>query len=252
MASFVLVPGAGGDPGYWYRVVPPLTGAGHVVVAVDLPNHDGVTLTDQVDAVVAAAVSAPRPVVLVAQSMGGQLAPAVCDRMPVDALVYLNAMIPAPGETAGAWWDAVGQSDAAHAAAVRDGRDPDTDVGPEAIFFHDLPDDVVAVLAAGEGRMPPDSLFTSPQPTRTHPTVPTLVLAGRDDRLFPAELQQRVAHQRVDVDVEILPGGHLLALSQPIVLVTRLLSLLDALCDDRPRVGRVSAPAAAAESRRCR
>ncbi len=229
MATFVLVPGAGGDPGSWYRVSPLLTAAGHRAVAVDLPNHDGVTLADQVDAVVAAAGSVPHPLVLVAQSMGGQLAPAVCDRTPVDALVYLNAMIPAPGETAGAWWDAVGQGDAARAAAIRDGRDPDADFDPAAVFFHDLPDDVVAVLTAGEDRMPPDSLFVAPQPMRSHPPVPTRVLAGRDDRLFPAELQQRVAHERLGVDAEILPGGHLLALSQPTALAQRLLSLLDEL-----------------------
>ena len=34
---------------------------------------------------------------LVAQSLGGFTAPLVCDRVPVDLLVLLNAMIPEPG-----------------------------------------------------------------------------------------------------------------------------------------------------------
>ena len=45
---------------------------------------------------------------IVAQSMGGFSAPLACDRLPVDHLVLLNAMIPLPGETAGQWWDKVG------------------------------------------------------------------------------------------------------------------------------------------------
>lgn len=40
MATFVLVPGAGGVAWYWHRVVPLLQGAGHDVVAVDLPGDD--------------------------------------------------------------------------------------------------------------------------------------------------------------------------------------------------------------------
>jgi hypothetical protein len=40
MALFVLVPGAGGMPWYWHRVVPLLGSAGHQAIAVDLPGDD--------------------------------------------------------------------------------------------------------------------------------------------------------------------------------------------------------------------
>src|SRR5437773_11971972 len=40
-------------------------------------------------------------VIVVAQSLGGFSAPLVCERVPVELLVLLNAMIPAPGETGG-------------------------------------------------------------------------------------------------------------------------------------------------------
>lgn len=228
MATFVLIPGAGGDPGYWYRVSPLLAAAGHTPVAVDLPNHDGVTLSDQVDAVVAAVSAVPvsRPLVVVAQSMGAQIAPAVCDRLPVALLVYLNAMIPEPGETAGAWWSAVGQEAAQRDAAVRDGRDPDAPFDPTVGFFHDLPAEVVAHLMSGGERVPPDSLFSSDPTTRAHPPVPTRVLAGRDDRLFPPALQRRVSRDRLGIEAEVIPGGHLLALSRPGELVERLLGFL--------------------------
>jgi hypothetical protein len=34
---------------------------------------------------------------VVAQSFGGFTAPLVCERVPVDLLVMLNAMVPSPG-----------------------------------------------------------------------------------------------------------------------------------------------------------
>ena len=40
MATYVLIPGAGGDAWYWHRVVPELEARGHDVVAVDLPAAD--------------------------------------------------------------------------------------------------------------------------------------------------------------------------------------------------------------------
>ncbi|SFE55076.1 hypothetical protein SAMN05216574_104152 [Blastococcus tunisiensis] len=48
------------------------------------------------------------------------------------------------------------------------------------------------------------------------------MVAGRDDRLFPLEFQRRVAAQRLGLDVDELPGGHLLALSRPAELADRL------------------------------
>ena len=82
--------------------------------AVALPNWPGATLADHADAIVAAGAGADE-VVLVAQSMGGFSAPLACHRLPVVELVLLNAMIPAPGETAGEWWGNTGQAEAMRA-----------------------------------------------------------------------------------------------------------------------------------------
>lgn len=40
MRTFVLIPGAGGDPWYWHRVVSLLQEVGHDAVAVDRPGND--------------------------------------------------------------------------------------------------------------------------------------------------------------------------------------------------------------------
>jgi pimeloyl-ACP methyl ester carboxylesterase len=101
MANYVLIPGAGGDAWYWHRLVPELQLRGHDVVAVDLPaGDDSAGLTEYADAVVDS-IGARSELILVAQSLAGFTAPFVCDRVPVNLLVLLNPMIPAPGRDRG-------------------------------------------------------------------------------------------------------------------------------------------------------
>jgi len=220
--SFVLVPGAGGNAGFWQLVEPLLRRAGYHSVAVTLPNWSGATFSDHADAIVAAA-GAPDEVTLVAQSMGAFAAPLTCDRLPVAELVLLNAMIPAPGETAGEWWDNTGQAEAVRSNDLREGRDPDAGFDAQTYFLHDLPPDVLQLLMSSGEAEPVDSLFETRFPLTRWPDAPTTVLAGRDDRFFPYDFQRRIARDRLGLEVEQLPGGHLLALSQPEALAARLL-----------------------------
>ena len=220
--SFVLVPGAGGNAGYWQLVEPLIRDAGFRCVAVSLPNWPGATFADHADAIVAAAESA-EDVTLVAQSMGAFSAPLACERLPVSELVLLNAMIPTPGETAGEWWGNTGQAEAMRSNDVREGRDPDAGFDAETHFLHDLPPEVLALLTSSGDEEPAASLFETGFALERWPDVPTTVLAGRDDRFFPYEFQRRLARERLDLEAEPLPGGHLLALSQPDALVARLL-----------------------------
>jgi pimeloyl-ACP methyl ester carboxylesterase len=220
--SFILVPGAGGKAGFWQLVEPLLRRAGYHSVAVTLPNWSGATFSDHADAIVAAA-GAPDEVTLVAQSMGAFAAPLTCDRLPVAELVLLNAMIPAPGETAGEWWGNTCQADAMRSNDLREGRDPDADFDAQTYFLHDLRPDVLEVLMSSGEAEPVDSLFETRFPLTRWPDVPTTVLAGRNDRFFPYEFQRRIARERLGLEVEQLPGGHLLALSQPEALAARLL-----------------------------
>jgi pimeloyl-ACP methyl ester carboxylesterase len=118
MTTFVCVPGAGGAAWYWHRVVPLLEEAGHEAIAVDLPGDDGrAGLSAYADRILEAIGA--RQVVLVVQSLGGFTAPLVCARIRVRMLVFVNAMIPVPGETAGEWWDNTEAIAARIAAAER-------------------------------------------------------------------------------------------------------------------------------------
>ena len=68
----------------------------------------------------------PDPVV-VAQSMGGFSAVMACDRIRVERLILVNAMVPAPGETPGEWWTATGAITARIAAAEAGGYGSEVD-----------------------------------------------------------------------------------------------------------------------------
>jgi pimeloyl-ACP methyl ester carboxylesterase len=217
--TFVLVPGAGGDTWFWHRLVAQLEGRGHRAVPVELPAADETAgLAVYADTVVAA-IGHRSPVVLVAQSMGGLTAPLVCARLPVQLLVLLNAMIPRPGETGGEWWTVTGQGEAAANYLQELGLPAELD--DDGTYFHDVPADVVA--AAKEQPLAQSARpFEDPWPLERWPDVPTRVVAGREDRLFPLEFQRRVAAERLGIAADEIPGGHLVALSRPVELADRL------------------------------
>jgi thioesterase domain-containing protein len=126
VSTFVLVPGAGGQAWYWHRLVPELQARGHEAIAVDLPAADDAAgFAEYADAVVAAIGDRRTGLVLVGQSLAGFTVPLVAERLPVEGIVLLNAMVPKPGESGGEWWDATGQAGARAAYAERGGRSAD-------------------------------------------------------------------------------------------------------------------------------
>lgn len=221
MANYVLVPGAGGDPWSWHRVVSELSARGHDAVAVALPaGDDRAGWVEYADAVVAA-IGDREEVIVVAHSLGGFTAPIACARAKVDLLVLVNAMIPRPNETGGAWWSST-KASAAHRECLAslgfsaaDAQDDDV------VYYHDLPPEIAA-----EARRRPTVQSATPMdriwPLAAWPPVRTRVLVGRDDRLFPAAMQRRVARERLGIDADEIAGGHMLALSRPRELADRL------------------------------
>jgi hypothetical protein len=219
MATYVLIPGAGGAAWYWGRVVPLLERAGHVAIAVDLPGDDADAGLPEYTRIVLAAIGDSSDVVLVAQSLGGFTAALVCAAVPVMSLVFVNAMIPKSGETPGEWWDNTGAVEARAAAANVGGYG---DFDPVTYFLHDVPDDVAAEAADHE-RPEVDIVFGSRCVFASWPALPIRVLCGADDRFFPVEFQQRVASERLGVTADVATGGHLIALARPDAVAEYLL-----------------------------
>lgn len=222
MTTFVLVPGAGGQAWYWHRLVPELERLGYRAIAVDLPAADpDAGLTDYADIVIDAMgdVAGDRDVVVVGQSMGSYTAMLVCARVPARLLVLVNAMTPKLGEPPGECWEATGLREARAEQARRDGRDPDAPFDPFFEFLHDVPPDVI------ESGPPPPEQADKPFeefPLERWPNVPIRFVQGRDDRFSPIEYQRTVVRDRLGIDLDELPGGHLLALSQPNALADLL------------------------------
>jgi hypothetical protein len=221
MTTFALIPGAGGTAWYWHRITPLLAAAGHQAVAVDLPSDDETAGLPEYASTVLAAIGNARDVVLVAQSLGGFTAPLVAEKIGVRGIVFVNAMIPVPGETPGTWWAATGWEQARASAAERGGYGTDLDLA--VYFLHDVPPEVAA---AGEPYQRPeaDVVFGSVCDFGSWPAVPIRAVAGADDRFFPAAFQRGLARDRLGIEADVLPGGHLIALSQPGRLAAYLLA----------------------------
>jgi len=123
MGHFLLVHGAWHGAWCWQRVLPGLMAAGHRAHAVTLTGvgerahllHPGIDLETHITDVMAAMDAEElNDVVLVVHSYAGMLGTAVADRRPerLRHLVYLDAVLPKPGES----WSST------HASATRNAR----------------------------------------------------------------------------------------------------------------------------------
>jgi pimeloyl-ACP methyl ester carboxylesterase len=120
-------------------------------------------------------------------------------------------MIPAPGETPGEWWTTSGLPDA--------GAPP---FDAWETFFHDVPEQICREARERGEPKQEDKPFGDPWPLDAWPDVPTQVLAGRHDRLFPIAFMHRLALERLGIHAEVIDSGHLPALSRPAELTNRL------------------------------
>jgi pimeloyl-ACP methyl ester carboxylesterase len=211
MATFVLIHGAGDVGWYWHLVQAALRARGHDTVAPDLPcDDDSAGLPEYADAVTAA-IGDRSDVIVVAQSFGGFTAPLVGERVPVQMIILVAPMIPAAGEAPADYWADTGYADEA--------REHYGDT--VALFYHDVPP-MLADEAMRRGRMQSEARMGEPSPLKAWPDVPTRVLIGRQDRLFPPAYLRRVSVERLGIVPDEMDGAHTLALSRPVELAERL------------------------------
>jgi pimeloyl-ACP methyl ester carboxylesterase len=210
MATYVIIHGGGGTAAGWALVTAELRERGHDVVAMDLPCDDpSAGWSDYADTVVDA-VGERTDLVVVAHSAGGFIAPLVCDRLPVELIVFVAGMIPAPGETFMQWWTNTG-----YEATTGGWSGDETD-----IWYHDVPPELAAAdMQRDEGR---EHVPDEPWPVVKWPDVPTRYLLCRDDRCFPPEFTRRLVRERLNLVPDEMDGGHLVYLSRPEELASRL------------------------------
>jgi Alpha/beta hydrolase family len=205
MSTYALIPGAGCSPWYWHRLEGELRERGHDVLPIDLPGEDDAAGLEEYAAVTAAAIGhRDDDVIVVAHSFGGFTAPLVCARVPVDLLVLASAMIPRPGEPPGDWWANTGH-------ASEDGD----------VYYHDV-DPALAAAVEATARGQSATPMAAPWSLDAWPDVPTRFLLFADDRFFPAPFMRRVVRERLGIEPDAMPGGHMAMLSRPRELADRL------------------------------
>jgi pimeloyl-ACP methyl ester carboxylesterase len=224
MATFVLIHGAGDVGWYWHLVEAQLRARGHDVVAPDLPSEDETKGLEETADEVVLEIGDRRDLVVVGQSFGGFTAPLIAARLPVKVLVYLAAMVPAPGERPADWWSNTGYGEAAKEQAATDGGltgNPD----PLISFYNGVPRELAEEALSYE-RGQSEASQAEPWPLEAHPDVPTKFILCKDDRFFPADLFRRIVPQRLGIVPDEIPGCHCVALSHPKELADQLESYL--------------------------
>jgi SAM-dependent methyltransferase len=205
VATYVFVHGAGDGAWSWELVARELRERGHEAITLDLPSEDeSAGWWDYADAVVEA-IGDRSDIVVVAQSLGGFTAPLVCTLVPVDVLVLVAGMVPAPGELAQDWWANTGYESSYEGD----------------VYYHDVPPELAAEAARrtrGQAAKP----MAEPWPLSAWPDVPTRYLLCRDDRAFPAEWLRGVVQERLGFEPDEIDGGHCAYLSRPGEVAERL------------------------------
>ncbi|MGW3232395.1 alpha/beta fold hydrolase [Kitasatospora sp. NPDC001095] len=223
MTTYVLIHGAAADSWCWEPLAAELRGRGHEVLAPVLPcDDDAAGLAEYADAVVAAIGDRTGGLVVVAHSFGGFTGPLVCARVPVDLLVMLQAQVPAPGETPGAWWENTGYGPARRESDRGRGVPEGAEEDERALFLHDTPAALAEELLTEHQRRQSPKPFGTPWPLAAWPDVPTRFLLATGDRFFPPAFLRRHVEERLGFRPDEMPGDHLPMLGHPEELADRL------------------------------
>ena len=228
MSILLFLHGVGGGHTAWDRQLPYFSARGYRALAWDQPGYGGTQPVDPYDLEQVATALKRRigdePAILVGHSMGGFVAQEAYARFPqcVRALVLCFTSA-AFGGTGG---DFARQFIAARIAPLDDGKTMAEIAARLMPAMRGSRSDAQG-LAHAEGVMagvPPETyrkavrLLTTFDRRAQLPEirVPTLLVAGGDDRVAPAEVMQRMAQKIPGAEFVLLDGcGHLGPMDQP-------------------------------------
>jgi pimeloyl-ACP methyl ester carboxylesterase len=228
--TVVLVHGAWADSGSWDQVVARLQRQGYPVIAFPTPLR---SLPDDSAYLAAFLSSVPGPIVLVGHSYGGAvITNAATGNENVKALVYVDAFLPAEGETiAQLLGTTPGSCVLGDPLQIFDLR-PIPGAPPEVVdayvkqslfpscFANDLPAKQAAVLAATQRPISTVTLGQESGPP-AWADIPSWALVGTVDRVILPATQLFMA-ERAGARIVKIKASHLSMISQP-GAVTRLI-----------------------------
>lgn len=137
----------------------------------------------------------------------------MADRISVDVLVLVAAMIPAPGEKADDWFANNGWEEAVEDQARRDGGKTGSG-DPFVVFCHDVPR-ALARKALSKERRQSATPGRQRWPLKAWPAMPTRFVLCTKDRFFPPAFMRRIVAERLAIKPDEVAAGHCVALSRP-------------------------------------
>jgi pimeloyl-ACP methyl ester carboxylesterase len=215
VTNIVLVHGAGSDGSSWSKVIPILTGAGHRVIAAQLPLN---SLRDDVDTVERAVDRIGGPTVLVGHSYGGEvITNAGYNNSNVTGLVYIAAVAPDEGEAGNDFFEQLPKE-----FSKRFNESVAVDKGgfmyfnPEKLpeFFAQDVDPAEAEILAVVQKPFNQSIIAEKSGPPAWKQLPTWYQISENDLLLPPDLQQLYS-ERMNATTLSLNSSHASLISHP-------------------------------------
>jgi len=222
--QLVLIHGAYMGAWVWDAIAPELDRLGHSVVAVDLPIGDSTAGGAAYARTVLDAVDWSVPTVLVAHSLGGLVAPLVAAERRVARIVFVAALLPAPGASVNdqRGRERIDAPTALVTAQFTDLGEGVWEIGADTateLFWHDAEPGIAAAAAA---RLRPQAYraMTEVTPLTAWPSVDSAYIACRDDHATDPEWERSAARDRLGVAAVEIDGGHSPMITRPAELAT--------------------------------
>lgn len=228
MSALLFLHGVGGGHAAWDRQIPYFTARGHRALAWDQPGYGDAPLVEPYDLdQVAAALKRQignEPVVLVGHSMGGFVAQEAYARFP--ELIRGLVLCFTSAAFGGAGSDFARQFVAARVAPLEQGKTMAEIAARLMPSMRGSRSDPAGLALAERimGSIPPETYRKAVHLLTTFDRraelaairVPTLLIAGGDDRVAPAAVMERMAQKIPDAEYVLLEGcGHLGPMDQP-------------------------------------
>lgn len=227
--NIVLVHGAFVDASIWNGVISRLQGRGFNVYAVQLPLS---SLNADVSATQAVLDRVEGPTILVGYSWGGVPVTITGTDSKVTGLVYFAAVTPEPGESLGEMLKPYDATPMPGASALELDSNGYYWLDREQFGFalaHDAPTDVTRVMAATE-KPTAASIFEAKPDRAAWQTKPSWYVISTQDKIFPVELQHKLA-KKIGASVSELPTGHASILSEPSEAASVIINAAKSLAD---------------------
>ena len=213
----------------WDLLRPELERFGHRVFTMDLPISDPACGTADYAKVVQDALPPDSVPMIVGHSAGGLTVPLVAVHRPVRRLVFLAALLPAPGRSPGEQRanEPIDGGFEPTTAEWLDRGDNVWMVGPTTateLFYHDAE---AALARWAVERLRPQwyGILAEKTPLTAWPDVECRSIVCRDDRAINPDWVRSAARERLDTVALEIDGGHSPFLTRPAELAALIHSL---------------------------